>query len=127
MYKFLVSLLICAATSVAAHQFTPTYPKFEPSFVEGIMQARMELFNKRNDIEYYELEVFDKDWSKVAFAIPSGKIIRISYLETKNIDVYVKNQDVKKVVYICTESRILRGSIVTNSLVSSKICSKIRQ
>jgi hypothetical protein len=127
MYKFLISLLIFITTNVTAHQFTPTYPEFEPSFVEGVMQTKMELFNKRSEIEYYELGVFDKDWAKVTFATSDTRIIRIGYLETKNIDIYVKNQDIKKVVYICTESRILKDSIVKNSLVSSKICSKVRQ
>lgn len=127
MHKFLISLLITAATSTAAHQFTPTYPRFEPSFVEGIQQTKMELFNKRSEIEYYELGVFDKDWSSVTFAASDRKIIRVNYLETKTIDIYVKNQDIKNVVYICTESRILKDSIVRNSLVSSKICSKVKQ
>ncbi len=127
MYKILASLLVFAATSVAAHQFTPTYPQFEPSFVDGVMQTKMELFNKRSDIEYYELSVFDKNWINIAFAASNSKIIRINYLETKTIDIYVKNQDIKNVVYICTESRILKDSIVKNSLVSSKICSKIKQ
>lgn len=127
MLKFLTSLLIAVASSATAHQFTPTYPQFETSFVEGILQTKMELFNKRSEIEYYELGVFDKDWARVTFAASNGKLVRINYLETKAIDVYVKSQDVKKVVYICTESRILKDSIVRNSLVSSKICSKVKQ
>ena len=108
-----------------AHQFTPTYPKFELSFIEGVMQTRLELFNKRQEVEYYELGVFDKDWAPVTFATSDSKILRVSYLETKSIDVYVKNQDIKRVVYICTESRLLRGTS-TNTLVSSKICSKVK-
>ena len=48
-----------------AHEFTPTYPIFEPSHVEGILQTRMRLFNKRNDVEYYELDVYDDKWQPI--------------------------------------------------------------
>jgi hypothetical protein len=84
----------------------------------------MELFNKRKEIEHYELGVFDGDWNAIAFA-SENKLIRINYLETKKINVYVKREDLKKVVYICTESKIRRRDIQATS-ISSKICSKIK-
>jgi hypothetical protein len=121
----LIYVLITLGGAVQAHQFTPTYPQFEPSFIEGVMQTKLELFNKRQEVEYYELGVFDKDWAAITFAASDNKIIKISYLETKSIDVYVKNQDIKRVVYICTESRLVRGN-TTNTLISSKICSKVK-
>jgi len=123
--NLLVSMLIVFSGVVEAHQFTPTYPRFELSFIEGVMQTKLELFNKRQEVEYYELGVFDKDWAPITFAVSGDKIMRVSYLETKSIDVYVKNQDVKRVVYICTESRLIRGN-TTNTLISSKICSKVK-
>jgi hypothetical protein len=123
--NLLVAILMIFSSAVQAHQFTPTYPLFEPSFIEGVMQTKLELFNKRQEVEYYELGVFDKDWAAVTFAASGDKIMRVSYLETKSIDVYVKNQDVKQVVYICTESRLFRGN-TTNTLISSKICSKVK-
>lgn len=124
-YTFLVFVLLLFGGHASAHQFTPTYPKFEPSFIDGVMQTRMELFNKRKDVEYYEIGVFDQNWNKISFASSESKIMRVNYLETKNIDVYVKNQDVKQVVYVCTESRLLRDNI-RETLISSKICSKIK-
>lgn len=123
-YTFLVFVLLFGEHA-NAHQFTPTYPKFEPAFVDGIMQTKMELFNKRQDVEYYELDVFDDNWQPVTFAASESKIMQVNYLETKNIEIYVKAQDVRRVVYICTESRLFRNS-ARQSLVASKICSKIK-
>lgn len=123
-YRFLTALLL--TTSAQAHQFTPTYPQFEISFVEGVLQTSMQLFNKRSEVQYYELGVFDKDWKSVTFAASVPRIVNVEYLETKNINIFVKAQDAKNVVYICTESKLLRTTI-NNTLVASKICSKVRQ
>ena len=107
-----------------AHQFLPTYPKFEISFVEGVYLAKMELFNKRKEIEYYELGVFDSEWNQIPFA-SENKLIRINYLETKKVNVYIKKEDLKRVTYICTESKIRKEDVQTTA-ISSKICSKIK-
>jgi len=125
MFRYVfIMMLMLSGGFVYAHQFTPTYPKFEISFVEGVYQTKMELFNKRKEIEYYELGVFDADWNSLPFA-SENKIIRINYLETKKINVYVRKEDLKKVVYICTESKIRKQDVQATS-ISSKICSKIK-
>ena len=108
--------------AVNAHQFTPTYPKFEQSFISGVLSTKMELFNKRSEVEYYEIQVFDADWNKVAFA-SEAKIFQVKYLETKRIDVYIRNEDILKAVYICTESKMLRQDS-KYTIISSRICSK---
>lgn len=108
----------------SAHQFLPTYPKFQPSFVAGVSHVNMELFNKRKDAEYYELGVFDTNWNPISFASAS-KIFQVKHLETKKIIVYVRNEDLVKVVFICTESK-LRREETKQPLISSKICSKIK-
>lgn len=123
--KLLVTLFVVIGGHANAHQFTPTYPKFETSFIQGVQQAKMELFNKRSEVWFYEIDVFDQDWNKLPFASSQGKIVRIEYLETKTIDVYVKTQDVSKVTYICTESRLLKQD-VKGTAVSSRICSKVK-
>jgi hypothetical protein len=123
--KLLLTLFFVVGGPVSAHQFTPTYPRFETSFVQGVQQTKMELFNKRQEVWFYELDVYDKDWNKLPFASSQGKLIRIEYLETKIVDVFVKTQDVSKVVYICTESRLLKQDVKGTS-VSSKICSKVK-
>ena len=124
-YTFLVFVLLLFGGHSSAHQFTPTYPKFEPSFIDGVMQTKMELFNKRQEVVYYELDVFDENWRPVTFASSDSKILRVDYLETKTVEVYIKSQDLKRATYICTESRLFRDS-ARQSLISSKICSKIK-
>ena len=61
--KKIITAVVAAfmATTAHAHEWTPTYPKFEPSFMEGIVVTTMNIFNKRSDIDYYELTVHDKD------------------------------------------------------------------
>lgn len=107
-----------------AHQFVPTYPKLEQSYVPGILKARMELFNSRSDVTFYEIEVFDKDWNPVPFATES-KVLQIPHLTKKNIDVHIREQDRNRALYICSKSKLLsQGNQVT--MIASKICSKIK-
>lgn len=120
----IVFVLVMFGGQANAHQFVPTYPKFVPSFMEGILYTRMELFNKRNDAEYYEVDVFDSNWNTVTFATES-KLIYVKYLQTKKINIYVKAEDLRKITYICTESRIRKEEAVA-TVVSSKICSKVK-
>ena len=123
MYRYLVLLLL--AGTATAHQLTPTYPKLEMSFVPGVVQARMQLFNKRTDINYYEFQVFDKDWNSIPFAV-NGKIQRVEYLETKNVDIYIQNENKDRATYICAKSKILAAEVEKVTSVSSRICSKIK-
>ena len=124
MFRYVIALMIVLSCSANAHQFLPTYPKFQNSFVEGVVYTKMELFNKRKEIGFYELDVFDGDWNSITFATES-KIIRVNYLETKYINVYIKKEDLKRAVYICTESKIRKEDIQATS-IASKICSKIK-
>jgi activator of HSP90 ATPase len=124
MFRYVIALMMVLSCSANAHQFLPTYPKFQNSFVEGVVYTKMELFNKRKEIVFYELGVFDGDWNSITFATES-KIIRVNYLETKYINVYIKKEDLKRAVYICTESKIRKEDIQATS-IASKICSKIK-
>jgi hypothetical protein len=121
-YVFILAALIGGYAN--AHQFLPTYPKFEHSFISGVMYTKMELFNKRSEVDHYELSVFDKDWYPIAFASES-KVIQIKYLQTKSINVYIKQEDLMRVTYICTESKHRRES-GQNTIISSQICSKLK-
>lgn len=117
-----VAVFIFAATA-QAHEWTPTYPKFEPSFLDGIVVTTMSLFNKREEIEYYEITVFDEEWQPVPFASTS-KLVHISYLETKSIDIYIREVDCDRIEYICTESKIFIDD-TSQTGVTSRICSKV--
>ena len=126
MRHFVIALLLSFISGgmLSAHQFTPTYPKLEPAYIDGVLVAKMSLFNKRNDVEYYEIQVFDVNWNPIEFGV-SENIVHVSYLETKKIDVYIRESDRKKATYICTRSK-LQAEKKTQSLVSSRICSKIK-
>lgn len=117
-----VAVFLFAATA-QAHEWTPTYPRFEPSFMDSIVVTTMSLFNKRKEIEYYELSVFDEDWQPIPFATES-KLININYLETKKIDIYIREADCDRLEYICTESKILVDD-ASQTGVTSRICSKV--
>jgi len=124
MFRYVFMIMALIGGYANAHQFLPTYPKFEYSFISGVMQTKMELFNKRNDVEYYELSVYDKNWKALPFASES-KLVQINYLQTKPINVYIKQEDLTRVTYICTESKHKReGS--QNTVISSQICSKVK-
>ena len=104
---------------------TPTY--FEPkmSYLDGIMTTKMKLFNRRVDVQYYELSVFDSEWNPIPFA-SANKIIQIEYLGRKTIEIYFKKEDTNRLTYICTTSKIVKGDL-ESSIISSKICSKIKE
>ena len=92
--------------------------------MDGILVTRMELFNSRNDVEYYELSVFTSDWESVPFAT-EDRIINVGYLKRKTIEIYIREQDRNKAVYICSKSK-LRPNNMQATVVSSRICSKIK-
>ena len=119
----LVGLVFC--TSLNAHEMTPTYPKLKPSYVDNVFVAKMKLFNRRNDVEYYEIGVFTSKWKALPFASTS-KVIKIGYNKTKLFEVYIRAIDVAKAVYICTESKVFKSTEQV-TLISSRICSKIKQ
>lgn len=111
--------------TASAHELTPTYPQLKPSHVSGIVTAQMQMFNKRQDVEYYEIGVFDKDWKTVPF-VSAYKIVKLNYLGHLTFNVYLRKEDAARAVYICTRSR-LRNDNTKASLVSSKICSRVKQ
>lgn len=110
---------------VSAHEMTPTYPELKPSHVEGVVTTQMRMFNRRQDVEYYEIGVFDSDWNPIPF-VSAYKVVKLNYLGHLTFDVYLRKQDAKKAMYICTRSR-LRNDDTKASLISSKICSKVKR
>ena len=103
-----------------AHEMTPTYPVFTNSFMTGVSVTTMNLFNKREDVSYYEIGVFDDEWEPVPF-VSQYTIIPMKYLDTQSFNVYVNNLSLGSVEYICSVSQVQAGATV-----SSKICSRIK-
>lgn len=124
MRYIMLALMIMIGGYANAHQWLPTYPKLEPSFVQGIYMTQLELFNSRRDVEYYQINVYDKDFNPIKFATPS-RTIRVEHNKKAKVDVYIREEDKDKAVYICSTSKLLPGK-GTATIVSSKICSKIK-
>ena len=124
MKKFLSLMLVAFCGPVWGHEMSPTYLQFEPSYINDVLKTTIEVFNRREDVSYYEIEVYDKDRNPISF-VTDAKVVNIDYLEKKPIDVYIRQSDKDRVVYVCTLSRFIKED-KTKTNVSSRICSKIK-
>jgi hypothetical protein len=84
------------------HQMVPSHPVLKPSHVSGVLKTELELFNKRKDVEYYELGVFDADWNPIPF-VSAYKVAHVRYLG-----------------HLCTSGRAIK--IAQNMCVPSPSC-----
>lgn len=126
MYRKLITTLAAALISSAAsaHEWTPTYPEFSSSYMDGVLMTTMTLFNKREDISYYEISIFDNEWNPIEFAA-SERLINIEFTERKSIDLYIRAKDLDRVEYICSLSKILSSDVESSGL-ATKICSRVK-
>jgi hypothetical protein len=122
MIKVFFIAALFLAGKVSAHEMTPTYPPLVPSYVDGLVSAKMTMFNARQDVEYFEVGVFDAEWKPVPFAA-SVKIMRVPYGSTKTFEVFVRDEDKNRATFICSLSK-LRTDNSARAIVSSKICSR---
>lgn len=125
MYRKIILLLVVLSGYASAHEWTPTYPKLEQSYVHNVLKVSMKLFNNRVGINHYEIEVFDSEWNSIKFAM-AEKIIRIRHLERKKIDVFIREQDRYNITYVCSKSKIISDD-PSITYVTSRICSKVKQ
>jgi len=119
-----LALLLLLSFPAYGHQMVPSHPVLEPSHVSGILKAELDLFNKRKDVEYYELGVFDGDWNPIPF-VSAYRVAHVRYLGHLKFDVYIRKADADRATYICSQSK-LRGED-TGTLLASRICSKFQQ
>jgi len=119
---FLVGLIL--ALPVQAHEMVPTYPRLEVAHVDGLLKATMKMFNKREDVEYYEVGVFDKDFNSIPF-VTAYNVFKLDYLGHITFDIYIRARDKDRAVYVCSKSKIRKDSS-TKTAISSKICSKFK-
>ena len=124
MRLYLIFALCLFGFKSNAHEMTPAYPVLDSSYINGVVVAKMKLFNRREDVEYYQIEVFTEDWKPVSFAT-TARLLKVGYNKNKLFDVYIRFADVKKTKYICTTSKVFKGGN-QETLVSSMICSKIK-
>lgn len=126
MKKIVFALALLASTISIAHEMVPTYPKWKPSgLYNGVVTTTIEIFNKRADVEYYEIGVFDRDWQPLYF-VADYKVIRLKYLASASIDVYISKENKDRAEYICSRSKIRKGG-ESRTAVSSRICSRFKK
>ena len=122
MIKVFFIAALFLAGKVSAHEMTPTYPPLVPSYVDGLVSAKMTMFNARKDVDYFEIGVFDDEWNPVPFAA-SAKILRVPHGSSKTFEVFVRHKDKNRATFICSLSK-LRTDSSARAIVSSKICSR---
>jgi hypothetical protein len=124
--KAIYATLAFAMASVAqAHEMLPTYPRLAPSYVDDVMQVQMRMFNRRQDVEWYEVGVFDAQWKPVPF-VTGYRILKVEYLSHVRFDVYIRKLDAQKAKYICSQSK-LRREKEDGTVIASRICSKFKE
>ena len=102
---------------------TPAYPILKSTSVSGIVKADMSLFNSREDVVYYQIDLFDLNWTNLPFA-SKYKIINVKYKERKDFTVYIRKIDLDEATYICTTSKI-KKNIKARTIIISRICSRL--
>lgn len=124
MRTLAAALAIALVPSVGgAHEMTPTYPELHQSYMPGIMQADLSLFNARDDVEYYAISVWDAEWNPVAFA-SAQRVMHVEPGGRQDFEIYIREQDADVAVYVCTIS-MLRAGQQSNAIVESRICSRL--
>jgi hypothetical protein len=123
--KLLLLTLLVVSGVTYAHEMVPTYPKWKPGIYPGILTTTVEIFNKRNDVEFYEIGLFDDDWQPVYF-VADYKVIQLKYLSSASIDIYIAKENRDRVEYVCSRSKIRKGG-ESRTAVSSKICSRFKE
>lgn len=125
MKTVVIALLMFFVSGLSrAHEMVPTYPDWEMGIYPGVLTTTVTIFNKRNDIEYYEVGVFDENWEPIFF-VADYKVIQLKYLSSASINIYIAKENKDRVEYICSRSKIRKGS-ETRTAVSSRICSRFK-
>ena len=107
-----------------AHEMTPAYVKFKASYVENVSVGKLNIFNRRDDVRFYQIEVLTKKFKPVPFA-STTKIMEVKTSRNKTFEVYIRNKDLKnKAYYVCTISKVMKK--INAPLIASRICSRIK-
>lgn len=126
MYRAITAIAFCAWAGLAqAHEMTPTYPEMTYSHLSGVKKTTVRIFNKREEISYYQLQVFDSEFNPISFAT-SNAVVRIPYLQHLTVEIYIRAADLDRAHYICSESKLRREEAV-KTRIASRICSKIKK
>ena len=119
----LITLGMLVTFGASAHEMTPAYPEVKTSHVKNVVKVEMSLFNSREEIKYYQIDLFDLNWMHIPFST-TYRIIKVDYKEHKSFDVYIREIDMDEAVYLCTTSKVKRTN-TSRTLISSRICSRL--
>ena len=122
-YVFIM-ILMMVGNPVNSHEMVPTYPKLGPSHIDGLQKTSLTVFNKRVDVEYYEIGVFTEEWEPIKF-VSNYKIFKVPYLSTVNFEIYIRDEDKARAVFVCSQSKLNKVS-KTRTAISSRICSRFK-
>lgn len=123
--RFIITTVafMLACGSAMAHELTPTYPKLTPSYMGGISVTTLYLFNRREDVRFFVIDVYDEHWRPLQFAT-RNQLLKVDYLQTVPFEVFIRESDLGAAEYICTTSKLFSDNVVSTG-VSSRICSKL--
>ena len=120
--KLTIAFLVWGACATS-HEMTPAYPEVKPSHVKNVVKVQMTLFNSREEIKYYQIDLFDLNWMNIPFSTPY-RIMKVEYKEHKAFDVYIRKRDMPEAVYLCTTSKVKKTN-QSRTLISSRVCSRL--
>jgi len=116
-------ILLGVSGSAMAHELIPTYPELKQSYIPEVLQTKVKMWNARVDVVYYKIEVTDKDWNDVPF-ITEEKVFKLDYMQRREIEIFLPSDT--SATYICTRSMLQKDS-KSRSMISSKVCSKVKK
>ena len=120
--KITIAFLVWGACATS-HEMTPAYPEVKMSHVKNVVKVEMSLFNSREEIKYYQIDLFDLNWMNIPFSTPY-RIMKVGYKEHKAFDVYIRKRDMPEAVYLCTTSKVKKTN-QSRTLISSRVCSRL--
>ena len=123
MLSRIITIGMLVTFGASAHEMTPAYPEVKPSHVKNVVKVEMSFFNSREEIRYYQIDLFDLNWMNIPFST-TYRIMQVDYKEHKSFDVYIRKKDMPEAVYLCTTSKVRRTN-QSSTLISSRICSRL--
>ena len=123
MLSRIITIGMLVTFGASAHEMTPAYPEVKPSHVKNVVKVEMSFFNSREEIRYYQIDLFDLNWMNIPFST-TYRIMQVEYKEHKSFDVYIRKKDMPEAVYLCTTSKVRRTN-QSSTLISSRICSRL--
>ena len=84
------------------------------SHVKDVVKYELSLFNQREDVKYYQIALFDKDFNSMPFST-KYRIMKVDYKERVNFEVYVRKSDLNLAKLAILLSIIGSASIAESS------------